>query len=1206
MGKIKRNSVFTMVLAILVSGFLLLAICPQPVFADQVGIEIKSTPCEDETSTTIEYLTEQLINDKGFEIVITLPGEVTWANHLIGNGDVENESDGNELLKSLLLDSITATPHSEEWDQVLEGMTIKKIEHASEQNGTQEALTITVKALVGGNGEDGNGYNIDANQKVTINLKPALLENWTQSIAPYTFDIYANPRAFIEGSITTATPEDIRKGGKTIQIRLLNATWNEGAIETAEGLHSLLDLFDGEDGEDEGELKKQWTEVIDAIKYDLPVRLKNNDTVLEIVLPPVPDYTINDKQEITFKASDGGKAQDDGQVILIRDKLFDEPESGELGSFLLENDPSFKITPARTPAELTAELKESEIVGDATITITLTENTWADDLASTSDLNLEKQKTFINAFAAHSEPEQWEKIKDAIKSSEGSFEIDNDSNDKTLKITIPTVEGYLLTQDQIITLNIPPQMLAEGVQLAPLTLTIKATPKAILTTTTTFNESEIAAGGKTITVTLVNAAWNPQIATNNELRNGFIDLLEVNNSGEEDADAAAWNDALPVIKANGQISVNGPLLTLSLPPIHGFDIVDEIKIGITTEENGSPIHKLACEFLSEINNETSDETNGGYISSHGQVTIIPSTNQSATISGSILNKTTDWDLASGGKEMTIKLQNDTWKSDFKGSENDGTENDIKKLLKGLKFSESEDNGDKQIWNGYIDSQKEEVEVAKVNNQELTIVFKEDSSEPFFKLDNDFTVQFSIKEDLLSTANDPVIATPAFTIFAVQAEVSGTAVDQLLDPADLIKGGKTILVTLKNATWADVDNGELVASIFESNNNGPWVSVLEALTENPKNIKRSNNTLTIKLPPVPNYDPPTDASRSISIEIPYKYIKEAPITNSDQEICLKATGKINISQAASGNITSGTLEERDIVTGETTITIELTGAQWVANLSDNTKAKNALIKGFSVQDQPNQWKIISSALPQAGWEIDENNVLTITIPPLPQFSLVRDQKVALIIPKAALASAKNDLPAGTFTIKVPTISGEEPLEQVLVDSGKLMDYTEKPREARVLVPPKIVETIKLNNIVLTGEDGNPTTLTTIEVFVKPDLEEAKEVQLAVTSNVKDDGQSEPEKTEEVQDIEKGFPAIFVFSNLLPNSDLEVSVMDGGGNNLQAPIKRKITTGNKVYNETTKKDYSGSYSFYEILTDKNLFKDILKYYPLSDLKIGKIGN
>jgi hypothetical protein len=74
----------------------------------------------------------------------------------------------------------------------------------------------------------------------------------------------------------------------------------------------------------------------------------------------------------------------------------------------------------------------------------------------------------------------------------------------------------------MITLNIPPQMLAtSGAKIEPLRFTIKATSKAILANDE-FTESDIAAGGKELKITLVSAAWKPEVVTNTSLRNELI------------------------------------------------------------------------------------------------------------------------------------------------------------------------------------------------------------------------------------------------------------------------------------------------------------------------------------------------------------------------------------------------------------------------------------------------------------------------------------------------------------------------------------------------------------------------------------------------------------------------------------------------------------------------------------------------------------
>ncbi len=1173
-GKVIKNR-FILLLAIFISAILLTTLLPQPSLAagEEVDKVIAKVALFDGNNDKI-IPTEYLVNNNGFKIKITLDENVKWASDLV----IENVINRDKI--ELLLNNITAKKPPEQWNKVID--KIKKGSDIIEINNDNDTLTITVPAM---NDDKGNPqYIIDSNELITVKIPPVLLENWTQpvTVEGSPFIIYANPRAFIEGNITTATSADIRRGGKTIQIRLLNATWNWVEIEKISGLNHLLEQFKIIISENE---KKEW-EVVNAIKKQPDLSLRNNDTTLEIKLPPVPEYAITSPQTVTFNVYN---ASNDNTLININENISDVikfPISTTL--------PTFTITPSLSLAQIKTEsssntdapLTERDINngagdGDAgSITITLEENEWATDLADTinseenTNVNKYKQKALIDAFTAGTEPEQWEKVKDALKKAVGSpgnnFEFiqDSDSNPKNrqLKITLPKVEDdYFITKDQTITLKIPTQMLAENAQIEPLNFTIKANPKAILSGGE-FTEADIVTGNKKIVITLVNSTWKPQVATNAEIRNDLIDLLTANANVSDPAvsdDPVQWNTtALSAIKAAGNVTIAGDqVLTITLPPVPGFDIEDNIKINLSDT--------LKKDFLTD----TSDND----IPTYGKIIIKPSTDQSAVISGSILSNTTDYDIANGGKTSIITLRNDTWKEDI----------DFKnKLLTGFNATDG-GNADKGAWNEFINNN---VEVTKTSDRE--IVIKLTPSETF-KLTDDIIVQPTIDHNLLSTANENITASPAFKIAAVKVELSGTAL-QSLDETDIQKGGKTIIITLKNASWSDVEdfNDQLINAFKSTLENKPWSKVIEALQTNPDSIKRSKNQVTIKLPPVPDYKLQSNEVETVTLTIPSALIKDAPENSS-----LKATEKLTIGQVASATISPSSLDEADIINGSATITIALTDAQWVENLPANTRAKNALIKGFTVQDQQNEWKLVSTALSKAEVELDNDNELTITLPAVPNYAVIRDQEVQITIPKTALANGKNDIEVSNkLLIQVPKVDTTESLAEILTAEGGLVGYLEGKNleDIRVIVPPKIVQTINVNTIGLPGQGGKNDTLTTIEVLTNPAADaEVERAQITVPKG----------NTEEIQSLEGKNRFIFVFQNLEPNSEMKIAVYGNGDEPLQSEIYKKVTKGNKTYNELPKKDLNGSYSLYRLLTDKSLFKDILKYYPVNDLKIGE---
>lgn len=93
------------------------------------------------------------------------------------------------------------------------------------------------------------------------------------------------------------------------------------------------------------------------------------------------------------------------------------------------------ITLPPVPDYAISEPQEVNESSTGTITITLAEGEWADDLVGKDENgdngdkvppNKAKQKAFIDAFEAETEPEQWEKVKAAWKAEIDKSESDED------------------------------------------------------------------------------------------------------------------------------------------------------------------------------------------------------------------------------------------------------------------------------------------------------------------------------------------------------------------------------------------------------------------------------------------------------------------------------------------------------------------------------------------------------------------------------------------------------------------------------------------------------------------------------------------------------------------------------------------------------------------------------------------------------------
>ena len=1082
--------------------------------------------------------TESSINNGNETIIITLNGN-TWVPDVASNAAKRN----------LLFDSMVTANEPEQWAKVIAALKSKAAsDYKSVISYTYDTdpytVTITLPQV--------SGYNITADQKVTVNIPPSLLEDSGSPVStPPSFTIQADPQATITGSITTATEADIVHGGKTIVIALTNEKWAPDIVTTTSKREQLFDCLTTTDQ------PAEWEKVITALKSAPDPRSVislTNDSTVTITLPPVPDYHISDRQTITL----------DQQKVksLLQNK-----------STLTEPAPSFIIDPATTTAgydlmlngQSKSQIQESDIKNNNNqkiqITITLRDNTWATDVAT----NKAKRDLLFDSMVAASEPEQWAKVINQLK-SKGSNAITLSPTNDTVTITLPQVSDYNITADQRITLTVPSTLLADNYPVDnPFTFTIKADQAAAVSgiITLSVTEADIVNGGRTIVITLTNTTWEPDIATSLTKRELLIGGFSATG------DTNQWQKVIDAMKAAAVFTrTSDQVLTITLPPVPGFNLSGEIKVNLTVP--GSVVTAATDLPVGEA------------------FTITPVTTQTATLSGTITQSTTESNIVSGGRTIIITLADDTWAADVASDPNKRNA-----LLDGLSAPTGTD-GDK--WNTNVRNEiknkagTDPSVVVRTSDKVVTITLPPVSG---FDITDDITVSLTIPAIVLTTANKDITASPAFTIYAIKATLSGTFVTAPPDVAAIVAGGKTIIITLTNATWAsDVATNQakrqaLIDGFVANNNDSEWARVKDALKNDPRSVTRTSNTVvTIKLPPVPGYN--ITSGQTITLTIP-----AALISGSTNDVT--ATPSLQVGSAATATI-SGTLlpsaTASDIVAGGKTIVITLTNGTWAADVATNQAKRQALIDGFIANNNRNdkEWAKVKAALKAdpASVTRDSDRMVTIKLPAVPDYDITASQTVSLTIPKAALVGSSADVIATpSFTITLPVFTSRGTLEESLAN-GNLDKYMETLplNQIYIVVPKKYINTIAINHTAL-----GDSSVTIVDVLAEPEVASVK-----VTAGT-------TERTTTTYSLSGGKRKFSLgFAGLSTPGDITVSVLDSSGNKLQSDVTRKISNGKKSYTEAPQTTLEGSYNLYKLMTNNTLLKNILKYYSLADLTVG----
>lgn len=1077
---------------------ILLTFSTLPIYGVNAANEIK---VDMELSPT--NITEGKIKAGTHTITLKLPNGEKWVN----------VKEKLELLKSIMV----ADVEQDDWNDYKKN----KI--------TVNDITVTNNELKINLPQD-DTYEISNNQKITINLTPALIENWSGEVKPVSFDIFAQPELSIGGTIIDAPANDLE--GKSIELTLLNAYWEENDFKNWSNLSAFLKLF-------EEDTDTTWS-VINTLDVKDPnkfLSFKNQVDVgkyrtLVITLP-------KQNQSDTAETVEFNVTKFNDLVSTTNYYSID----ADMDSTLHLNQASLKfnlVSSASGTLTITApDLDEQKINDDAT-TVTI-----KFELPSNSEWNTvvgnaltkNELELLLEGFNPLNEVEQWKELKKGILASDiDTAAVVTDA--QTLTLTIPQTKAYELTENQLLEFKVPGQLLKNVADIPEKQIEIKAEPKVLVTGGSaigSISHEDLIKGGKTIELTLVNEAWISNIASNTEKRQQLLKWFDWNSLDAPTDDIEAQILAKASVKRDSNQKV-----TIVLPALKPFKL------------NGTkPQLKL---------NNTTELTEGAIQTESDKVifTIQQADDVKATVTAP--NGLTEFDIANSttGFDITIELQNDSWRTDV--------------------FTKGQPNTDLTIVNSADSNQKLTYKVKDVSDKKITLTIENQKLD----LSSDANFVATIPVSALSLSNYPINA-DVIQILDVKAEISGTAIKGL-DVKDLEKGGKTLIFTLKNATFADINkikNEDNLKKMFNNN-----TSIVNAIKNDSKAITVKGNKLTIKLPAI------TGTSGKLQLKVPKEMIIGGPydldVQDKDGEEFYLTIGAI-----ATAKITDKTYTEASIQKGTAKIFIELDNAKWDPAITTNKSKKNALLKGFTVEEQDKEWDKVIDAIKARGEFTISGDTLTITIPKVSDYALTRDQVVSVKIPKSVLKEYSYDIVLDKkIEIKIPEMTPSHTFKQALTDLTKFIDDNGGLEKIRVKVPKKQIDSVQVTSIDVPGSDKLITTV----IVETNDLLSTEKVAVEINST-SNDGVTVTSKQEQ----QGKSVYTFVFSNIPANSDLKVTLTN---NEKVEVMNKKLSKGKKTFTDVPKKPLDGYYSLSSLLTDDKMLKEIFKYYSIDEIEIGTI--
>jgi len=658
-----------------------------------------------------------------------------------------------------------------------------------------------------------SSYNISAAQDISLSIPVNVLSLADAAIAASPTPCFtispASVTAVLSGTAGTATEGDILAGSKTIIVTLTNDVWASDVITDAAKRAALIaGLAAGTD-------LPEWAKVTALLNSTNMVR--TSDTVLTITLPATATYNISSNQTI-------------GLTIPISTLTYASAPVAASSSLQIK-----AVTATISGTVISSPpIKNDIIAGSKTIIVTLANDTWASDVVT----DAAKRAALIAGLAVGTEPLEWAKVTALLNSTN----IVRTSS-TVLTITLPATSGYNITATQTVTLTIPAAALSSGIACP-------ATPGFDITTdrnatlagtvvTAPASELDIVNGAKTITITLSNNTWKDDVVSNTTKLNTLLAGLKATGT-----ESAAWAKVTTALKASPSsvVRTSNTVVTITLPVITGYNIVNSQTINLT-------IPKALLTI------DTSDVTASPGFS-------ISALTPTVAASGTLTASSTGSDVVAGGKTLILTLTNDIWATDVASNK---TKREA--LLGGITASGTE----AAQWTKVITALK--ANSAPVLRNSDTVVTITLPAVTGYSITSAQVVSVTVPKTVLTVASTNVTLTPAFTIsLPASVSLSGTVVSDGLTEAEVISGGKTLVLTLLNDTWnANIvsdaaKRNALIDGLSTTSSGSELAKIITALKADPSKLVRTSNTvLTITFPAVAGYS--INSSQTVNLTIP---------------------------------------------------------------------------------------------------------------------------------------------------------------------------------------------------------------------------------------------------------------------------------------------------------------------------------------------------
>ena len=597
--------------------------------------------------------------------------------------------------------------------------------------------------------------------------------------------------------------------------------------------------------------------------------------------------------------------------------------------------PSAAVTGTITPSATEAEI----VAGGKTIILTLSNETWdatvgADNAITTALINgIDSDRADLNGWDAEVKANM--DFNDVVRTSA-----------TVVTITLGAEANYDIPTDETITVTIPASAVAgpSAIVAAPTFYVVAAIPSATVSGSVepSATEAEVVAGGETIIITLANTTWFAAGGAFDAIRQDIIDGLDSAQS-----ETTGWNaEVRDKQGVAGVVRTSGTVVTITLDAQSGYNNSANETITVTVP--------------------ASAHSGSGAIVATPTFDIVAAA-ISAAVTGTITPTATEAEVVAGAETVIITLTNETWVA--AGATFDATRQDI---IDGLDSAQSELTG----WNNEVRDKQGVAGVVRTSTTVVTITL---DAQAAYNITADETITATVPATAVVGVG-AIVAAPTFDILTADpvATVSGTVTPGVVE-GDIVAGGKTVIITLTNATWVaagaafDAQRQNIIDGLdsAQSETTG-WNTEVRDKQGVAGVVRTSNTVVTITLDAQAAYN--ITAPETITATVP------ASIHSGPSDLTATPTFSVNAASAAVSGTVVSSATEADVVAGGKTVIITLTNDTWVAAGAAFDAQRQNIIDGLdSAQSETTGWNTeVRDKQGVAGVVRTSNTVVTITL------------------------------------------------------------------------------------------------------------------------------------------------------------------------------------------------------------------------------------